>query len=359
MRAGIEVKVTRVDRRRLEAIISDRNASQKHVWRARIILATADGCGTAEIMRRSGKAKPVVWRWQERFMREGVDGLLRDKTRKPGKPSLPAATVQRVIDLVTGAPPGETTHWTGRMLATAVGISLRSVQRILEAHRLAPHRVRTFKLSNDPRFVEKLRDVVGLYVNPPAHAVVLSVDEKSQIQALDRTQPGLPMKPGRAGTMTHDYKRNGTTTLFAALNVFDGTVIGRNMKRHRHQEFIRFLGDIDAQVPKRRKIHAIVDNYATHKHPSVQKWLARHPRWTFHFTPTSASWLNAVEGFFAKLTKKRLKRGVFRSVAELELAIERFIVETNAEPKPFIWTARPGRILAAVKRGKQALESIH
>ena len=359
MRAGIEVKVTRVDRRRLEAIISDRNASQKHVWRARIILATADGCGTAEIMRRSGKAKPVVWRWQERFMREGVDGLLRDKTRKPGKPSLPAATVQRVIDLVTGAPPGETTHWTGRMLATAVGISLRSVQRILEAHRLAPHRVRTFKLSNDPRFVEKLRDVVGLYVNPPAHAVVLSVDEKSQIQALDRTQPGLPMKPGRAGTMTHDYKRNGTTTLFAALNVFDGTVIGRNMKRHRHQEFIRFLGDIDAQVPKRRKIHAIVDNYATHKHPSVQKWLARHPRWTFHFTPTSASWLNAVEGFFAKLTNKRLKRGVFRSVAELELAIERFIAETNAEPRPFIWTARPARILAAVKRGKQALESIH
>ena len=359
MRAGIEVKVTRVDRRRLEAIISDRNASQKHVWRARIILATADGCGTAEIMRRSGKAKPVVWRWQERFMREGVDGLLRDKTRKPGKPSLPAATVQRVIDLVTGAPPGETTHWTGRMLATAVGISLRSVQRILEAHRLAPHRVRTFKLSNDPRFVEKLRDVVGLYVNPPAHAVVLSVDEKSQIHALDRTQPGLPMKPGRAGTMTHDYKRNGTTTLFAALNVFDGTVIGRNMKRHRHQEFIRFLGDIDAQVPKRRKIHAIVDNYATHKHPSVQKWLARHPRWTFHFTPTSASWLNAVEGFFAKLTNKRLKRGVFRSVAELELAIERFIAETNAEPKPFIWTARPARILAAVKRGKQALESIH
>ena len=359
MRAGIEVKVTRVDRRRLEAIISDRNASQKHVWRARIILATADGCGTAEIMRRSGKAKPVVWRWQERFMREGVDGLLRDKTRKPGKPSLPAATVQRVIDLVTGAPPGETTHWTGRMLATAVGISLRSVQSILEAHRLAPHRVRTFKLSNDPRFVEKLRDVVGLYVNPPAHAVVLSVDEKSQIQALDRTQPGLPMKPGRAGTMTHDYKRNGTTTLFAALNVFDGTVIGRNMKRHRHQEFIRFLGDIDAQVPKRRKIHAIVDNYATHKHPSVQKWLARHPRWTFHFTPTSASWLNAVEGFFAKLTNKRLKRGVFRSVAELELAIERFIAETNAEPKPFIWTARPARILAAVKRGKQALESIH
>ena len=359
MRAGIIVKVTGADRRRLEAIISDRSAPQKHVWRAKIILATADGCGTAEIMRRSGKAKPVVWRWQERFMLEGVDGLLRDKTRKPGKPPLPAAMVQRVIDLVSGPPPGETTQWTGRMLAKAVGISLRSVQRILEAHQLTPHRIHTFKLSNDPKFAEKLRDVVGLYVDPPEHAVVLSVDEKSQIQALDRTQPGLPMKPGRAGTMTHDYKRNGTTTLFAALNVLDGTIIGRNMKRHRHQEFIRFLNDIEAKVPKRKAIHAIVDNYATHKHPKVRDWLARHPRWTFHFTPTSASWLNAVEGFFAKLTNRRLSRGVFRSVTELKAAIERFIAEANTDPKPFVWTARPSRILAAVKRGKQTLESVH
>jgi len=333
--------------------VSDRSAPQKHVWRAQIILATADGCGTTEVMRRSGKAKPVVWRWQARFMAEGVDGLLRDKTRRPGKPPLSAATVEKVIDLVTKPPPGETTQWTGRMLAKTVGISLRSVQRILEAHKLAPHRVRTFKLSNDPKFAEKLRDVVGLYVDPPAHAVVLSVDEKSQIQALDRTQPGLPMKPGRAGTMTHDYKRNGTTTLFAALNVLDGTIIGRNMKRHRHQEFIRFLDEVDAQVPKRKAIHAIVDNYATHKHPKVQKWLAKHPRWTFHFTPTSASWLNAVEGFFAKLTNRRLQRGVFRSVDELEIAIERFIAEANAEPRPFLWTARPSRILAAVKRGKK------
>ena len=198
------------------------------------------------------------------------------------------------------------------MLAKAAGVSLRSVQRILEAHQSAPHRIRTFKLSNDPKFAEKLKDIVGLYVDPPAHAVVLSVDEKSQIQALDRTQPGLPMKPGRAGTMTHDYKRHGTTTLFAALNVLDGTVIGHNMKRHRHQEFIRFLNTIEAQVPKRKAIHAIIDNYATHKHPKVRAWLARHPRWTFHFTPTSASWLNAVEGFFAKLTRRRLLRGVFR-----------------------------------------------
>jgi transposase len=359
MRAGIVVDVTRADRRRLEAIVSDRSAPQKHVWRAQIILATAEGCGTAEIMRRSGKAKPVVWTWQARFMAEGVDGLLRDKTRKPGKPPLPGTTVQRVIDLVSGPPPGEVTHWTGRMLAKAAGISLRSVQRILEAHQLTPHRIRTFKLSNDPKFAEKLRDVVGLYVDPPAHAVVLSVDEKSQIQALDRTQPGLPMKPGRAGTMTHDYKRNGTTTLFAALNVLDGTIIGRNMKRHRHQEFIRFLNDIEARVPKRKAIHAIVDNYATHKHPKVCRWLAQHPRWTFHFTPTSASWLNAVEGFFAKLTNRRLKRGVFQSVAELQAAIERFVAQTNADPKPFVWTARPSRIIAAVKRGKEKLESIH
>ena len=263
-----------------------------------------------------------------------VEGLTRDKTRKPGKPPLPAATVQRVVDLALSAPPGEASHWTGRMLAKAAGVSLRSVQRILEAHQLAPRRIRTFQLSNDPKFAEKLKDIVGLYVDPPAHAVVLSVDEKSQIQALDRTQPGLPMKPGRAGTMTHDYKRHGTTTLFAALNVLDGTVIGQNMKRHRHQEFIRFLNAIEARVPKRKAIHAVVDNYATHKHPKVREWLSRHPRWTFHFTPTSASWLNAVETFFAKLTRRRLIRGVFRSVDDLKAAINRFVLETNAEPNP-------------------------
>ena len=244
------------------------------------------------------------------------------------------------------------------MLAKAAGVSLRSVQRILEAHQLAPHRIRTFKLSTDPKFAEKFTDVVGLYIDPPAHAVVLSVDEKSQIQALDRTQPGLPMKPGRAGTMTHDYKRHGTTTLFAALNILDGTVIGRNMQRHRHQEFIRFLNTIEAQVPVGKVIHAVVDNYATHKHPKVRQWLVRHPRWTFHFTPTSASWLNAVEGFFAKLTRQRLQRGVFRSVVDLQLAINRFVSDTNADPKPFAWTADPKRVLAAVKRGKQTLESV-
>ena len=216
-----------------------------------------------------------------------------------------------------------------------------------------------FKLSNDPRFVDKLRYVVGLYVDPPAHAIVLSVDEKSQIQALDRTQPGLPLKKSRAGTMTHDYERHGTTTLFAAMNILDGTVIGRNMQRHRHQEFIRFLNVIEKQVPVGKTIHAIIDNYAAHKHPNVRRWLERNPRWTFHFTPTSASWLNAVEGFFATLTKRRLKRGVFRSVADLQAAINRFLEEHNQQSQPFTWTADPDKIIAAVRRGRQMLDSIH
>ena len=359
MRAGIVVTVTRGDHRRLEAIVSDRGAPQKHVWRANIILATADGCGTAEIMRRSGKSKPVVWRWQARFMAEGVEGLLRDKTRKPGKPPLAPGTVQRVVDLVLGPPPGETTHWTGRMLAKAAGVSLRSVQRILEAHQLAPHRIRTFKLSNDPNFAEKLKDVVGLYVDPPAHAVVLSVDEKSQIQALDRSQPGLPMKKGRCGTMTHDYKRNGTTTLFAALNMLDGTVIGECMPRHRHREFLRFLKTIDERTLPNLDLHLIVDNYATHKTPAVKRWLKRHPRFHLHFTPTSGSWLNMVERFFAEITRKRIRRGVFTSVDQLKQAIMDYLNNHNGHPKPYVWTQTAAEIFSKVARAKQALESQH
>src|SRR5690349_12342758 len=359
MREGITVEVAAADRARLEAIAAGRNSRQKHVWRARIVLATADGLGTVEITRRTGKSKPCVWRWQERFMREGVPGLLRDKTRKPGKAPLPAATVKRVVELTLKEPPGETTHWTGRMMAEAAGVSLRSVQRIWKAHRLAPHRVRTFKLSKDPEFVRKLRDVVGLYMHPPAHAVVLSVDEKSQIQALDRTQPGLPMREGRPATATHDYVRHGTTTLFAALNVLDGTVVGRCMQRHRHQEFIRFLNAVEAAVPAGKLVHCVLDNYGTHKHAKVLAWLERHPRWTFHFTPTSASWLNAVEGFFARLTKRRLRRGVFGSLVELQAAINRYLAETNADPRPFVWTAKPEHILEKVRRGNQALDQIH
>ena len=359
MRPGISITLSRADRGRLEAIVRNHNAPQKHVWRAGIVLLSADGFGTVEIMRRTGTSKTCVWRWQERFAEEGFDGLLRDRTRPSRVPALPAEVAERVVALTLTDPPAETTHWTGAMMAEATGISVSSVQRIWRAHGLQPHRVRQFKLSTDRQFVAKLRDVVGLYVDPPAHAIVLSVDEKSQIQALDRTQPGLPLKKGRAGTMTHDYKRNGTTTLFAALNVLDGTVIGRNMQRHRHQEFIRFLNAIEAEVPAGKLIHVILDNYAAHKHPKVRHWLDRHERFTFHFVPTSCSWLNAVEGFFAKLSRRRLKRGVFRSVVDLQAAINRFVEETNQMPKPFIWTADPDRIIAAVRRGHQVLDSIH
>jgi transposase len=359
MRSGITLTVSAADRGQLEALVRDGNAAQKHVWRAAIVLLTGEGLGTTEIMRRTGKSKTCVWRWQERYMEEGLEGLLRDKTRPSRIPPLGAEVAERVVALTLADPPGETTHWTGALMAKTAGISVSSVQRIWRAHGLQPHRVRQFKLSNDPQFVAKLRDVVGLYVEPPAHAIVLSVDEKSQIQALDRTQPGLPLKKGRAGTMTHDYKRHGTTTLFAALNVLDGTVIGRNMQRHRHQEFIRFLNAIEAQVPPGKLVHVILDNYAAHKHPKVRRWLDRHERFSFHFTPTSCSWLNAVEGFFANLAKRRLKRGVFRSIVDLQAAINRFLDEHNTTSKPFTWTADPDKIIAAVRRGHQMLDSIH
>ena len=292
-------------------------------------------------------------------MAAGVDGLLRDKTRPSRVPPLPAEAVERVVALTRNDPPGDATHWTGAAMAEAAGVSVSSVQRIWRSHGLQPHRVRQFKLSTDPQFAAKLHDIVGLYVDPPAHAIVLSVDEKSQIQALDRTQPGLPLKRGRVGTMTHDYKRNGTTTLFAALDVLDGTVIGRCMQRHRHLEFIRFLNTVEREVPAGKIVHVVLDNYGAHKHPKVRAWLGRHPRFVFHYTPTSCSWLNAVEGFFAKLTRRRLNRGVFRSIVELQAAINRFLAETNDNPKPFTWTADPDKIIAAVRRGHQVLDSIH
>ena len=338
------------DRARLSAVVGERSRPHKHVVRARIILLSADRLPVAAVARRAGVGRPSVWRWQRRYAEEGVDGLLRDKTRPPGKPPLPPEIVERVVTLTCSEASGEATHWTGRMMAKVVGISLRSVQRIWAAYKLQPHRIRTFKRSRDPDFADKLRDIVGLYMNPPAHAVVLSVDEKSQIQALDRTQPGLPLKPGKCGTMTHDYKRNGITTLFAALDVLDGTVIGRCMHKHRHQEFIRFLNTIERRVPAGKVIHTILDNYGTHKHPKVIAWLGRHPRWVFHYTPTSASWLNAVEGFFSALTRKRLKRGVFRSIVDLQAAINRYIDEHNNDPKPFVWTQSANRILEKLDR---------
>jgi transposase len=341
--------VSAADRQRLAAILADRNRPQKYVARVRVILHSAERLGVAEVARRAGLSRPAVWRWQQRFAEAGVDGLLRDKTRKPGKAPTAAGVVQRVVALTCGEPPGEATHWTGRMMARVAGLSLRTVQRIWAAHKLQPHRIRTFKRSRDPEFITKLADIVGLYLAPPRHAVVLSVDEKSQIQALDRTQPGLPLKPGKAGTMTHDYVRHGTTTLFAALNVLDGTVLGRCMARHRHQEFIRFLNAVEAAVPAGKLVHCILDNYATHKHPKVRAWLDRHERWTFHYTPTSGSWLNAVETFFSAMTRRRLRRGTFRSLVELQAAINRYLAEHNADPEPFIWTATPERIMAKLQ----------
>ena len=338
MAQTVNVIVPAEDRERLLAIAGDRNRPLKHVQRAKIILSSADRLPVVEVARQAGLSRPAVWRWQQRYGEQGVDGLLRDKTRKPGKAPLSAKTIAKVLELTCSEPPGEATHWTGRAMAKAFNVSLRTVQRLWDAHRLQPHRLRTFKRSSDPKFAEKVEDVVGLYMDPPAHAVVVSIDEKSQIQALDRTQPGLPLKPGKCGTMTHDYKRNGTTTLFAALNILDGTVIGRCMKQHRHQEFIRFLNAVERSVPAGKVIHAIADNYAAHKQPDVRKWLADHPRWTFHFTPTSASWLNAVEGFFSAITRRRIRRGAFASVADLQDAIARYIAAHNKASKPFVWT---------------------
>jgi len=359
MRKGISITVTAGDRVRLDAIIGDRNSPQKHVWRARIVLLTVDGNGTNTITRAVGKDKTSVWRWQERFMHEGIAGLIRDKTRPSRIAPLPAKTVDRVVALTNQAPPHEATHWSASAMAEAVGISPSSVRRIWMGQGLQPHRMRAFKISNDPKFADKLKDVVGLYVDPPAHAVVLSIDEKSQIQALDRTQPGLPMKKGRCATMTHDCKRNGTTTRFAALDILEGKVIGRCMQRHRHQEFIRFLNAVEREMPADKAVHVVLDNYATHKHPKVIAWLQRHQRFTFHFTPTSCSWANAVEGLFAKLTRQRLKRGVFTSIVALQAAINRFIAQTNDQAKPFVWIKSADAILAAVHRGRQALEALH
>ena len=344
MAQTVNVILATEDRERLLAIVSDRSRPLKHVQRALIILLSAERLPVLQVADQSGASRPAVWRWQERYGEEGIDGLLRDKTRKPGRAPLSTGVVAKVLALTCSEPPGEATHWTGRAMAKAVGVSLRAVQRLWDAHRLQPHRLRTFKRSNDPKFAEKAEDVVGLYMDPPAHAVVVSIDEKSQIQALDRTQPGLPLKPGKCGTMTHDYKRNGTTTLFAALNVLDGTVVGRCMPKHTHKEFIKFLNAVERAVPAGKVIHAIADNYATHKHPTVMKWLAGHPRWTFHFTPTSASWLNAVEGFFSTITRRKIRRGVFKSVADLEDAIERYIKQHNKTSKPFVWTASASAI---------------
>jgi transposase len=359
MRKIERIALDATDRERLGRLVRDRNTPQKVVWRARIVMAAAEGLNAGQIAAAVGKSVLTVRRWRRRYMAKGVDGLLKDATRPPRRAPLAAEKVKQVVEMTLHERPPNATHWSLRTMAAAVDLSYSSVQRIWRAHGLKPHLTRTFKVSRDPNFVAKVEDIVGLYLDPPAKALVLSVDEKSQIQALDRTQPGLPIKKGRAGTMTHDYKRNGTTTLFAALNMLDGKVIGTCMKRHRHREFVNFLKLIDKSTPAGLDLHLIVDNYATHKTPAVKRWLKTHTRFHLHFTPTSASWLNMVERFFGEITRKRIRRGVFKSVAELESAIMLYLENHNAAPKPFVWTKSAGEILEKVARAKQVLESQH
>jgi transposase len=353
------LRITKSQRAQVEGWMTSPTTQQRVVHRSRIVLLAASGTANHAIAEEVGVSRPTVLLWRRRFEQEGPEGLLRDRPRGSGKPPLPEKKIQAVIEATLHAKPKGATHWNVRSMAKAQGISPAAVQRIWAAHGLKPHLVRTFKLSRDPRFLEKLRDVVGLYLNPPEHALVLCFDEKSQIQALDRTQPGLPLKKGRAGTQTHDYKRNGTTSLFVALNLLDGTVIGECMSRHRHQEFLRFLKRLDRETPRRLPLHLILDNYQTHKHPQVQRWLERHPRFHFHFIPTSSSWLNLVERWLRELTDKAIRRGAFPSVPALVAAIYDYIEHSNRDPKPLVWTATADQIVAKVSRGKAKLETLH
>jgi transposase len=304
-------------------------------------------------------SRPTVILWRQRFLQGGTQALTEDAPGRGRRPTVSAEKIKQIVDATLQTKPEAATHWSVRTMAVAQGVSAATVQRIWEAHGLEPHRTKEFKLSRDKRFVEKLTDVVGLYLNPPDKAVVLCVDEKSQIQALNRTQPSLPMKKGRCGTLTHDYKRNGTTTLFAALNVLEGTVIGECMARHRHQEFLKFLRRLDREFPPEQQLHLVVDNYGTHKHEKVKNWLARHRRFHLHFTPTSSSWLNLVERWFRELTEKRIRRESFFSVKELIQAIGEYLDANNRQPKPFVWTASIDEILAKIRRCKAILETVH
>ncbi|MEI7903367.1 MAG: IS630 family transposase [bacterium] len=329
------------------------------VQRARIVTLTAAGIQSQQIAREVGVSRPTVQLWQDRFLALRLMGLEKDAPRPGRLPAIPQETVERVVNTTLHTTPSNATHWSVRTLATAQGLSRMSIQRIWRQYNLKPHLVETFKLSRDKHFMEKLQDIVGLYLNPPAHALVLCVDEKSQIQALDRTQPLLPLRPGIPARQTHDYTRHGTTTLFAALNLLNGKVIGDCMPRHRHQEFIRFLKQIDAQIPAKRQLHLIVDNYSTHKHARVRSWLKRHPRFHLHFTPTSSSWLNLVERWFREITDKRIRRGTFHNVPMLIKAIEDYIANHNQNPHIFVWTAPVQRIVDKIAKCKEALGTLH
>lgn len=348
------IQIDTNQRKRINFLIRSPKTPQRIAERARIIAMAADGVANAEIARTLKMSRPKVLRWRARFEKQGVQGLYKGAPRKVRRTEADE-TEAKILSLTLHSKPQAATHWTIRTMSKMAGVSKSTVHRIWRKHNLQPHRVKTFKVSNDNNFVSKVRDVVGLYMNPPDRALVLSVDEKSQIQALDRTQPGLPLKRGRCETMTHDYKRNGTTTLFAALNMLDGTVIGQCMPRHRSQEFVKFLNTIDKQTPADLELHLIVDNYGTHKSPQVKRWLKRHKRFHLHFIPTSSSWMNMVERWFRDITDKRIRRGVFRSVQELIEAINEYITAHNANPKIFTWTKDADTILAKVAQVRSVL----
>jgi transposase len=351
------IELSGEDRAVLERWVRADSTPQGLARRAWVILQAADGVSNSEIARQTGLSRPTVISVRERFAESGPGGLAAVRPGRGRKPQIAAGKVAEIVHATLHEKPSGETHWSCRSLARAKGVSPATVQRIWDAHNLKPWRVDTFKLSTDKQFLEKLTDVVGLYLNPPEKAIVLCVDEKSQIQALDRTQPSLPMKPGRAGTMTHDYKRHGTTTLFAALSMLDGSVIGQCLPRHRHQEFMKFLRTLDRELPAGLELHLILDNYRTHKHPNVQAWLAKHPRFHLHFTPTSSSWLNLIERWFRELTDKRIRRGVFHSVPDLVTAIEEYLAAHNTDPKPFVWTAQIDTIMEKINRARATLDT--
>jgi transposase len=357
--AATAVSCDKNQRTRLEYLESHGGTPQKIALRARIVLRAAEGVANVAIAKELRVSRPTVLLWRERFACMGVPGIMADAPRPGRKNALSPEQVQAVVEATLHTRPPGQTHWSIREMAKAQGLSRMAVQRIWKQHNLQPHRMETFKLSRDKRFVEKLRDVVGLYLSPPEKALVLSVDEKSQIQALDRSQPGLPMKKGRCGTLTHDYKRNGTTTLFAALNMLDGRVIGECLPRHRSKEFVKFLGIIDKSTPSELDLHLIVDNYSTHKSPPVQRWLRRHPRFHLHFIPTGSSWLNMIERWFRNITDKAIRRGIFKSVPSLIQAIQLYLDAHNADPKIFTWTKDADTILAKIAKCKEALGTLH
>ena len=349
------IGLTEEQRERLEGMARSRTLPARLVQRAQMILLSAQGQSQREIGSMLGCDFKTVGEWQRRWQANGFEGLEKERPGRGRKAWIVPGISEDLVRLTLEGKPENATHWSTRRMAEVFQVGPTTVRKIWRLHGLKPHRVESFKLSNDPQFEEKLVDVVGLYLDPPEHAIVLSVDEKSQIQALDRTQPGLPMKKGRCGTLTHDYKRNGTTTLFAAMNVLDGSILSDTMAQHRHTEWLKFLKFLDKKTPKGLALEIICDKYATHKHPAVRSWLDKHPRVHLHFTPTSSSWLNMVERFFRDLTENRLRRGVFRSVGELEGTIREYIDHHNQNPKPFIWTARANDILAKVLRARTVL----